>query len=107
VNIANLWTVQDGQRIPCAAQAEQKNEPKSSEELVEVHCRGRQDHIDRIALNALQSIAFQPVLTLRMSDAGLDRGVLGANSEWGGEPTTTGGQSDPGLELMKANTKNF
>src|ERR1039457_2619173 len=52
-----------------------RQEPKSSEELVEVHRRGRQDCVDRIAGNALQPIAFQPVFVLQMSDAWLDRGA--------------------------------
>jgi len=41
-----------------AHQAAQKNAPKSSEEFLEVHCGSRQDSIDRISGNTLQSIAL-------------------------------------------------
>lgn len=41
-----------------AQQAAQKNAPKSSEELLEVHCGSRQDSIDRISGNTLQPIAL-------------------------------------------------
>jgi len=40
---------------------------------MEVHRRGRENRIDRIAGNALQAIALQPVFVLQMSDAGFDR----------------------------------
>jgi hypothetical protein len=50
-------------------QAAQKNAPKSSEELVEVHGSGSQHGIDRISGNALQPITFQPVFILQVSDA--------------------------------------
>jgi len=56
-------------------QGAQKTEPKSSQELMEVHRRGTQDGIERIAGNTLQPIALQPVFRLQMSDAGLDRGA--------------------------------
>ena len=42
---------------------------------MEVHRRGTQDGIERIAGNTLQPIALQPVFRLQMSDAGLDRGA--------------------------------
>ena len=58
-----------------AHQAAQKNGPKSSEKLLEVHGRGRQDSIDCISGNALQAIAFQAAFILLVSDAGLHRGA--------------------------------
>jgi len=57
---------------PGAHQAEQKNAPKSSQELLEVHRRGAQDGIDRIAGNTLQAVALQPMFHFEMSDAGFD-----------------------------------
>ena len=42
---------------------------------MEVHRRGAQDGIERIAGNALQAVALQPVFRFEMSDAGLDRGA--------------------------------
>ena len=60
--------------VPCAYQAEQKNAPKSSEELLEVHRGGCQDRVDRISGSTLQPIALQPVFALQMSDAWFDCG---------------------------------
>jgi len=67
-----LW---GGNPAPEAHQAEQKIAPKSSEELVEVHRRGTQDGIERIAGNALQPVALQAVFVLQMPDAGFDGGA--------------------------------
>jgi len=58
---------------PDAQQAAQKIAPKSSKELLEVHRRGAQNGIQRIAGNALQAVAIQPVFRLQMPDAGFDR----------------------------------
>ena len=58
---------------PGTPQAEQKNAPKSSRELLEVHRSGAQDGIERIAGNALQAVALQPMFHLEMSDAEFDR----------------------------------
>jgi len=55
---------------PDARQAAQKNAPKSSEELVEVHRSGRKNRMDRITGIALRAIALEPVFVLQMSDAG-------------------------------------
>lgn len=60
---------------PGAHHVEQKNAPKSFQELMEVHRRSTQDGIERIAGNALQAVALQPMFRLQMSDAGLDRGA--------------------------------
>jgi hypothetical protein len=75
VEYFGLAGVAGEQAVPYVAQAEQKNAPKSSEELVEVHRGGCQDRVDRISGNALQPIAFQPVFALQMSDAWFDRGT--------------------------------
>ena len=69
-----MWALLGEHPVPYVDQAEQNNAPKSSEKLVDVHSCSRQDRIDRIALNALQPITFQPVFSLQMSDAWLDRG---------------------------------
>jgi len=69
-----------------AHQVEWKNAPKSSQELIEVHRRGTQDGIDRIAGNALQAVTFQPVFRLQMSDAEFDRGTPFYPSPATGEP---------------------
>ena len=61
--------------VPWADQAEQKNAPKSSEELLEVHRGGCQDRVDLISSGTLQPITFQPVFVLQMSDAWFDRGA--------------------------------
>jgi hypothetical protein len=56
--------------LPFAQQTAQKIAPKSSQELLEVHRCGAQDGIERIARNALQAVARQPVFRLQMPDAG-------------------------------------
>ena len=61
--------------VPDVDQAEQKNAPKSSEQLLEVHRGGCQDGVDLISGSTLQPITFQPVFALPMSDAWLDRGA--------------------------------
>ena len=66
---------QSRNRVPDARQEAQKNAPKSSEELLEVHGCGGQDGVDRIAGNALQPVALQPVFVFQMSDAWFDRGT--------------------------------
>jgi len=63
--------LQDWNRFPDAHHAAQKNAPKSSEELVEVHGGSREDGIDRISGNTLQPIALQAVFVLQMSDVWL------------------------------------
>ena len=60
---------------PDLQQGKQETAPKSSEELVEVHCRGRQHCVDRVACNALQPVALQTVFQLQMSDARFDCGA--------------------------------
>jgi hypothetical protein len=67
--------LQDWNRFPDAHHAAQKNAPKSSEELVEVHSGSGQDGIDRIAGNALQPVALQSVFVFQMSDAWFDYGA--------------------------------
>ena len=42
---------------------------------MEVHRRGTQDGIERVAGNALQAVALQPVFVFQMSDAWFDRGA--------------------------------
>src|SRR5208282_1754225 len=76
--------------VPDAHQAAQKIAPKSSEELVEVHRRGTQDGIERIAGNTLQPIVLQPVFRLQMSDAWLDRGAaFHPSPECSGRPASS------------------
>src|ERR1035437_3515030 len=65
--------LQNRNPAPSAQQAAQKIAPKSSQELLEVHCRGAQNGIERVSGNALQAIALQPVFRLQMSDAGFYR----------------------------------
>ena len=56
---------QDAAKLaPDVQQATQEIAPKSSEELVEVHRRGRQHGVDRIARNALEPVVLQPVFQL-------------------------------------------
>jgi hypothetical protein len=68
--------------VPDDQHAAQKNAPKSSEKLMEVHCGGSQHGIDRIADDTLQPIAFQPVFALPMSDAWFDRSAPFHPSPW-------------------------
>ena len=70
LSVRGLRALHGDQAAPCVDQTEQKSAQESSEELVEVHGCSREDRIDRIALNTLQPVAFQPVVTLQMSDAG-------------------------------------
>ena len=42
---------------------------------MEVHRRGAQDGIERIARNAFQAVALQPMFRLQMSDAWFDCGT--------------------------------
>jgi hypothetical protein len=48
-----LVALQGEHPVPYVHEAQQKNAPKSSEELVEVHRGGCQDHIDRISGSTL------------------------------------------------------
>ena len=56
--MASLWALLTEDAVAEAQQAAQKNAPKISEELLEVHCCSRQDSIDRVSSNTLQPIAL-------------------------------------------------
>ena len=47
--------------------------PKEALELLEVHCGRTEDRVDRVPDTAFESIAFEPVLALEVSDGRFDR----------------------------------